>query len=384
MRIDHGTRRRLLKGATALPVVALGGCVVVPYGPYYRPAADHPKVAYKGAWCNGVAGPLSVIEISLAPGVLLTARAQRENADRRRAELPLRLTLTLPPTAPARFVGSELRVVEQASGRSLAGTPIISAFRYATVEADRWIDPLRMRPSGAAGRPLDNAAPQGRASVRVTLPGFAPEGIALEGLAVQRDGATVALPTLEMRRPASKSSLRDYRSATLEARLRERVAACKRDTPQRACDNIADYSRFSFEEDTPAVGWRGRFHVFDARAGDQLEGEIEIAVRTKNAWRLASRALTVRDLDAGTRRSAQVDKIHLALNDWIALDTPLFAGPVDGGGEARLSIEVQLPGSTPDFDLMLPALLLGGQRIDVPRIRFDRRVFDGGVEPFNC
>jgi hypothetical protein len=385
MQLDHGsTRRRMLKGVAALPAAALGGCVVTPYGPYYRPSADHPAAAYKGAWCNGVAGPKSVIEIPLAPGVLLTARAQREYVERDRAELPLRLTLTLLPTAPARFAGSELRVVEQGSGRTLAGTPKIRAFRYATLDADPWIDPARVRPSGAIGTPLDSTAPHGTASVRVTLPGFAPERIAVDGLVVQRDGATVALPLLEMRRPASRGSPRDYRSATLDARLRERVAACKRDTPQRACDNIADYSRFSFEEATPAVGWKGRFYVFDACAGAQLEGDIEASLRTAGRWRLASGMLTVRDLDAGISRSALADKIHLALNDWIALDTPLFAGPVDGSGEARLSIELLLPGSAPDFDLVLPALLLGGQRIDVPRIRFDRRTFDGGVEPFNC
>jgi hypothetical protein len=331
-----------------------------------------------------VAGPKSVIEIPLAPGVLLTARAQREYEERDRAELPLRLTLTLPHAAAARFAGAELRVVERGSGRELPGTPKIRVFRYATLNADQWIDPVRVRPSGAAGTPLDSAAPQGKASVRVTLPGFTPERIGVGGLALQRDGATVALPTLEMRRPASKGSPRDYRSAALDARLIERVAACKRDTPQRACDNIADYSRYSFEEDTPAAGWKGRFYVFDARAGAQLEGDIEATLRTPGRWRLASTSLTVRDLDAGVSRSVQVDKIYLASNDWIALDTPLFAGPVDGTGEARVSIEALLPASPPDFDVLLPALLVGTQRIEIPPIRFDRRVLDGGVEPFNC
>jgi hypothetical protein len=62
----------------------------------------------------------------------------------------------------------------------------------------------------------------------------------------------------------------------------------------------------------------------------------------------------------------------------------LFAGPVDGTGDARITIEVLLPGAAPDFDVVLPDLLLGTQRVAIPPIRFERRTFDGGIEPFNC
>jgi hypothetical protein len=162
-------RRRLLKGATALPVATLGGCVVAPYGPYYRPTAEHPGATYKGAWCNGVAGPKAVIELPLAPGVLLSARAQREYAERERAELPLRVTLDVPPASPVRFAGRELRVVEQGSGRTIGGATRMRAFRYATLSPDSWIDPIRVRPGGAEGTPLDDQAPYGNATVRVSL-----------------------------------------------------------------------------------------------------------------------------------------------------------------------------------------------------------------------
>jgi hypothetical protein len=378
-------RRRLLKGAAALPFAALGGCVVAPYGPYYRPTAEHPGATFKGAWCNGVAGPKSVIELPLAPGMLLSARAQREYSERDRAELPLRLTLSVPPTAPVRFAGSELRVVEKDGRRTIGSAATMRAFRYAALEPDGWIDPVRARPSGAAGTPFNEKEPFGKAIVRVSLPpGFTPDRIVVDGLAVLRDDGRLDMPAIEMSRPASKGSARDYRSAALDASLRERAAACRRDTPKLACDNIVEHSNLSFSVDQPSAHWSGRWYLFEGRTESQIEGEVAFALRAGGRWRLESNALAVRDAVAGARRAVAFRQVQLVFNDRLALETPLFAGPVAGSGEARLSIEVLLPASPPDFDVLLPALLVGSQRIEIPPIRFERRVLDGGIEPFNC
>ncbi|MGZ9032436.1 MAG: hypothetical protein ACXW2G_13755, partial [Burkholderiaceae bacterium] len=98
--------------ALATAMAMLGGCVVTPYGPYYRPSAEHAAATVKGAWCQGVAGPKTTLELPLAPGVDLTARAQRGYVERDRPELPLRIEITLPAAQPARFASAALRVVE--------------------------------------------------------------------------------------------------------------------------------------------------------------------------------------------------------------------------------------------------------------------------------
>lgn len=384
MRLPDRTRRRLLQGAAAVPAAALGGCIATPYGPYYRPSSTHPQATLKGAWCGGVAGPKSVIELPLAPDVTLTARAERDYPERDRTELPLRVTLTLPASQPARFGSARLEVVELGSGKSVANEPEVRAFRYAALPADAWIDPTRVRPSGAAGTPLSEER-YGSASVRVSMePGFMPARLQVDGLSLALDGGSIKMPAIVMSRPASQSSVRDYRSAALHANLVERASACRRDTPKLACDNIVEHSAFSFIEDAPDARWAGRWYVFGDGPRARLEGEVTFAPRRAGRWRVESNAVTVRDAAGDERRTARFARINLALNDRIALDTPLFAGPVDGTGNARVSIEVLLPAAPPDFTVVLPELHLGAGRIEIPPLRFDRRTFDGGFEPFNC
>jgi hypothetical protein len=379
-------RRRLLKAAAALPVMPLAGCVVTPYGPYRRPSAEHPSVRYKGAWCNGVAGPPAVIELTLAPGVLLSAAAQRDYVERDRPELPLRITLTLPPT-PARFADDRLQVL--AGGKAVGSAPQVSVFRYARLPADAWIDPVRVRPSGAVADGLAYSGPYGSATLQFSVgPGFTADRIVVEGVAIDQAGRRIALPTFEMTRPVSERSKSDFTSAAMQARLRARVAECQREVEQRGskrdCAAIVDYAPHSFDLDEPEARFHGRFYRFDGRADQPLNGEVIITPKRPERWRLASSRIDIVDVANGSRRTAALERISVAVSDRVALDTALFAGPVDGTGDARMSVEVLLPGSTGDFELQLPALLLGAQRIDVPSIRFDKRSFDGGIEPFNC
>ena len=377
------TRRRLLQAALALPATTLlAGCVVTPYGPYYRPSTAHPGARHKGAWCRGVAGPPAVIELPLAPGVLLTAVAQREYLERNRPELPLRIKLTLPP-APARFVDGALRVT--VGGETIGSAPQVSVFRYAPLPADGWIDPARVRPSGALAAGADHVGPNGKATLDLTTGiGFTPDRIVLDGLVIEQAGRRIAMPPVEMTRPASAGNISGYTSAAMQARLQARVADCRRDTPQRNCQNILDYASHSFELDEPDAQFSGRWYRFDGRADRPINGDIELKLKRPERWRLLTSALTVTDVASGTRRPPEIRRLVLALLDRVPLDAPLFAGPVDGSAEAQMSVEVLLPGGTGDFELRLPALLLGERRIDVPVIRFERRVFDGGIEPFNC
>jgi hypothetical protein len=382
MKVERRTRRRLVFGAAALPVAGLAGCVVTPYGPYYRPSTDGPAT-YKGAWCQGVAGPRTVVELELAPGVALTARADRGFAERDLRELPLRLSLALPPTEPARFLGDHVRIVEAGGRRSLGTVREIHTYRYATFPARAWIDPARVRPSGAVGTPLKADEPHGRARLRVAVePGFTQDRLRIVGLVIDRDGVPSKMPSIDLARPASKASPRDYRSAGLHAQLEARAAACRRDTPQRACDNIVEYSSIGFLEDTADARWSGRWVLVGDGAAARVDGDIEYAPRSPGRWRLAADTLEVHG--AGPVRRAQVVQVALALNDRVALDTPLFAGAVDGSAPAQLTIEALLPAAPPDFEVILPDLQLGGRRLAIPPLRFERRAFDGGIEPFNC
>lgn len=377
------TRRRLILGAAAAPVSVLGGCVVAPYGPYHRPVTHHSAARLKGAWCRGLSGPPAVIEIALAPSVLMTATAQREPLDGDRTVLPLRITMTLPPVS-SRFAEGGVRVSDD-SGR-VFGTPAqMRVFRRARLPADGWIDPARVRPSGARAQATPFAGVNGAAHLELALErGFTPDRIVLEGLQLEQDGQRHVLPSVELARPASARNLSDYRSAAMQARLQERRAACQRDTPKLSCENIIDHAQYSFETELPVAEVRGRWYRFDGRADEPIRGDLEIRMRRPEQWRMTAPFITVLDVTSGARRTAHFSEVAFVLSDQVPLVTPLFANGTDGSGDAQLSIEVLLPANVGNFELQLPVLLHARQRIAVPPIRFEKRYFDGGVEPLNC
>ncbi len=378
-------RRRLLLGTLALPLApALTGCIVAPYGAYYRPESADPGARYKRAWCQGQAGPATRIEMPLDGGVTLSARAERDYPERSRPELPLRLSLTLPGGVPARFEGERVQIV--ASGGATIDAPVtVLAAGGVRLPADAWVDAAALRPAGRAT--VDAVEhPNGRAWIRVSGPaGFTPEALMLDGPAVEIDGRTIGFPPIELRRPASASNPNEYRSAAEQASLQERAAACRRDTPQRACQNLIDIgvSR-SFHFDVGPLQWQGRWFRASWRSGEPwLDGEMTLALREPRRWRFASNRISLSET-ASAAQSLTFAQFDLRFVDRIALDAPLHEQRVEGRADTQLQIEALLPGDVGDFEVRLPPLRIGERRTAIAPIRFDKRVFDGGIEPFNC
>lgn len=381
----ENARRRLMLGALALPLApSLTGCIVAPYGTYYRPESAAPDATYKRAWCQGQAGPTTRIELKLEGGVTLSARAERDYPERGRPELPLRVSLTLPGSQSARFEGERMQIVGARGATADAPVTVLAAGGV-TLPADAWVDAAVLRP---AARVIEGAAehPFGRAWIRLAGPaGFTPEVFTLTGPAIQFDDGPVAFPPLELRRPASAGNPNEYRSAAEQASLEARAAACRRDTPQRACQNLIDYGASrSFHFDSGPLRWQGRWFRASWRSGEPwLDGEMWLALREPRRWRFGSNRIELRDA-AGTAQSLTFAQFELRFNDRIALDAPLHERPVERRADTQLQIEALLPGDVGDFELRLPPLRIGERRVVIAPIRFDKRSFDGGIEPFNC
>lgn len=378
-------RRQLMLGALALPFApVLTGCIVAPYGTYYRPESAEPGASYKRAWCQGQAGPTTRIELKLEGGATLSARAERDYPERNRPELPLRLSLTLPGSLSARFEAERVQIVAT-RGATIDAPVTVRAAGGVTLPADAWVDAAVLRP---AGRVVAGAAehPYGRAWIRLAGPaGFTPEVVAVGGPSVEVEGKAIAFPPLELRRPASTGNPNEYRSAAEQASLEARAAACRRDTPQRACQNLIDMgvSR-SFHFDSGPLQWQGRWFRASWRSGEPwLDGEMWLALREPRRWRFGSNRIELRDA-AGTAQTLTFAQFELRFNDRIALDAPLHERPVERRADTQLQVEALLPGDVGDFEVRLPPLRIGERRVVIAPIRFDKRSFDGGVEPFNC
>ncbi len=198
-------------------------------------------------------------------------------------------------------------------------------------------------------------------------------------------GEAIATPPVLLRRPGSDRRPGDYRSEAEQQHLREREAACRRDTPKLACENIVPYGERSFAVEAGPLHWSGRWWRFEtATRAEPLRGDLELAVQDARPWWLPDAAVQLTDAAGGSAGTLRLPfpALDLLFEDDITLATPLQA--VAGGGAPRLLLEAALPEGLPGFELVLPPLEAGGERVELAPLRFERRMFDGGVEPLNC
>lgn len=376
-------RRLLLLTGLSLP---LAGCLPAPYGSYYRPSTADPRARALRGWCGGQAGPLSVLEIDLDSGLRLRARAERDYVERERPDLPLRLDLQLPAAPPSRFVAAALTLRETAGGKTIEAPLAVRVVRSISLAAGAEVDASALRPGGAAALANDAAAPQGTARWQFRAAAdFAPASFALQLPTVHIGAQRFDTPAVVLSRPGSAARPGDYRSAAEQQHLRDREAACRRDTPKLACENIVPYSERSFAISAGPLHWSGRWSRFESSArAEPLTGSLSLAVTDPRPWRLADPAVTLSDPTSGRREQLQPGSFDIRFDDRIALDTPLQPAPAAQRASTTLYLEASLPPGLAGFEVQLPPLLLGERRIDMPPIRFERRSFDGGVAPFNC
>ena len=361
------SRRRLCVTAASLP---LAGCVVAPYGPYYRPATAQPGAQERRAWCQGAAGPVTGVDMDLGGGVRLRASTDRLQV----AGWPLRIEITLPRQTALRFT-EPVRLV---SGGKTLETPLAAvALRTVAVDPTAWSEPQSLRP----GLPGTGDAPHGELKVRtqpLAIP--APARMVVEGLALVRDGNATMLPAATLERVNSRAQPYAYRSAQEEAALQARVAACRRDTPRLACQNIIDFAGASHSAGAPGVRWSWRWWVAPHAGAPTVDGELTLAVLEPGRWRLDASRLQLVEGDSRASHPVRLAPGVLSFSDRLDLQQGVAAGSAD----TRVLLEAVLPQGLPDFEVRLPPLLRNGERMVIAPLHFERRSFDGGVEPFNC
>jgi hypothetical protein len=369
------SRRRWCERALLLPALAaLGGCVAAPYGTYYRPSTAVPGTRERRAWCQGNAGPVTGLELDLGGGLLLSAWTDRGAP----TGLLLRVAISVPSHMRLRF-GDAPRLLA-AGGQLLDVSWSVSAQRTVAVDPTNWLDPQALRP-GTAQAAVEADARFGRLRAQVPpLAGPAPQRIVVQGLRLVRDGRSEAVPAIELARPASRTQAGTYRSPQEQAAARARADACRRDTPQRACDNIVEFAQVSHAAEAAGARWAWRWWTTTAGGAEALQAEVSTAVAEPGRWRLDTAAFQLRDADTGTVRPLRLTSAQLSFDDRIDPRNGVTPGPAD----TQVLLAAMLPEGMPDFELRLPVLLRDSSPFETAPLRFDRRSFDGGVEPLNC
>lgn len=368
------SRRQWCGRALALAgAAALGGCVVTPYGTYYRPSTAQPGAVERRGWCQGKAGPVTALDIDLGRGLRMEARTDRAEPSGHR----LRLLLTVPADTALRLAGPARLLT--ADGQAIALAWSASARRAVPVQAGQWFDPRQLRPGSGAAAARDREAPFGSLFLQAQpVPGPLPRAIVIEGLSLAAGARMLVLPAQTLARPAGPRQARLYRSAEEQAAVQARAAACQRETPRLACGNILEFSEGSHSGTLPGTRWNGQWAALDI-GGEALRGEMSFALQEPGPWRVDGSGWQLRDAAGGAARPLRVATATLRFDD--AIDPQ--AGLPAGTAETRLSFEASLPPDIGSFELRLP-LLRDGTPVDLAPIRFERRSLDGGAEPFNC
>lgn len=364
-------RRRWLRALAALPLAGLGGCVVAPYGTYYRPSTGISGARGRKAWCQGQAGPETGLDADLG-GLRLSVRSERMQRDG--AGVRLHAALTLPPGRSLRLDGP-LQV--RTDGRLLPVAASASVRRSMVVPVGSWVDAPALRP-GRLSR--DAQAPQGRLVLQVAPAPAQPPRIVIEGLVLRLPSGEFVLPASELARPASRRLPDFYRSEGEQAASLGRAAACRRDTPQAACDNLVEFGNISHAGQDDRVGWQGRWYQARVAGGARLEGAMTLMPQVPGRWWLDPAGFRVRAAPTGPSHPLQVARVELLFDDQLEQRATIPAS----GVETRIQFEALLPDGLAAFELVLPSMDSEAGRLQLPPVLFERRSFDGGVEPFNC
>lgn len=366
---DAPRRRALLQAALALP---LAGCLPAPYGTYYRPAAVDAPARLKRGWCQGGAGPESVIELD-AP-LPLTAQVEVASG---RPPGPLRLSFVLPAGRSLAFATDEAKLVG-GDGRVLAVRPPLSVRRSLDVAPGRTAEADALAP---IARPETGAYLALRAEL---AGGFGPPALRLRGPELRIDDRPLAALEVDLARPEGDGLLR-YRSTERRRTLEARTADCRRDTPQRACENLLLYDDLSFEHRNAGAAWQGSVNVY--RRGSSLQPlrvELTLQAPGSRRWQLADGRLRLDDPASGRHETLSFAAMTLGFDQSFPLSTPIRATPAAWPADTHCRLELAVPEGWERFELRLPAAHLDGRPAAFPALRFERRRFDGGFEPFNC
>ncbi len=374
---------RTVKALPLLLVAGLAGCLPAPYGPYYQPTYANPEAQVVKAYCGGKAGPPTGLSTPLAPGVRLQINA----SDAARLPPMLGLQFRLDPGALVQFQANTLAVGDGTAEVRMPGSLRVSS--QARVPADQPIDMVALGPiDPSAWRSTPGlAAPQAVVGTGFAggVPGTRPDWLVLQWPAIRwADGSMTTFEPVRLEAQLSRSGWLEYRSAQESAGLKDRYAQCIKDTPQRNCMNILQSYENGFTLRAGTATLTGRLLITDP-AKPRLDTYIRLELSGTQAWRWAQAHALMTDGSSGavTQQPLGVSAVTV-FHPSLPLTTPL-RGPVAATGDAAAYLEVPLqPAAAQHYRIQLPPLDVNGQRVQPLPIELQRRVLDGGIEPFNC
>ncbi|HJW03225.1 MAG TPA: hypothetical protein VJ548_08090 [Azospira sp.] len=382
-------------------LACLSACVPAPLGKYYKPIYEAPGATYSGDQCRGQAGAPASLTWEVADGVTLNVSAWRSYGERDRPDRPLRLTFQLPLDTRFQFLADGIRVSKRAEDEGQVIPAKLDIAATIMMPSGQAVDMTNIAPTPfndpAARQAVENFS--GSVSLHFSWQdNFVPQALAMEiPPIVLLDTPSTALAPLKVLATAKKRPDRypgEFKSQTSliyttpasEAALAARYAKCTQETPPRKCEQIPLYDDGGFSLAQRGFNFSGRWYVYDVEKHTPFSGSLNVAYSEPVKWKFASNNIRITDLSSQAERTYQFERFPLYLRYQVP-----FATPVRGVNDAPYSktTSININSSLgreelPRYFIKLPPVLINGKQYQIKPIELERRLFDFGLEPFNC
>ena len=378
----------------------LGGCIPAPMGKYYKPIYPDATARYSGDECHGQAGAPASLSFVIA-GVTINVTTIRTYSEKDRKDRPLRISIAVPTGTQIQFLSNEIRISNslQDQGRSIS--PDFDIAASVAMASDEVADFSKIAPTPFSSAKTKDLAKNFSASTWLNFSwkdNFVPSAFSMEIPpillldSVQADRLPIILPAKAKKRLArypgeykSQTSL-IYATNESESALAEKYAKCISETPDAKCGNVLIYDEAGFKLEKNGFKYSGRWYVYDVERHTPFSGEIKIEFKQSVRWKFASNRIRLIDSSTNAEKVYTFDSFPLHFNYQVPIDTPIRGVNNDTYSKVTTaSINSSLgEEESSKYFVKIPPLLINGKRYEVAPIELEKRVFDFGLEPFNC
>jgi hypothetical protein len=372
-----------------LPMIfLLSACVPAPFGAYYKPDYASDSATLIKEYCQGEAGPPSVLTFKATHGVAITVTTAKSYMDSAREDTPLTITVNVPKNTAIQFASDNLRISETLNGEGYKALTTLKVAALVPMGKDDVVDLDSAGPvsSMVAKKAISSqsAASVSKAHIDIEFPDkqFHPDVAVLHLPAVNIKGETITFPAPSLIANTQDKGWWRYESKEHQQAREVQYSRCVADTPQLHCKNILQIIDTSYRLTNSGFDISGNLFMAGFTQNPTLTGRLDFSNSTTDPWHFTTNDIYVEDIKTGDVRHFYFDKFSVFFG-WF--DVPLTTEVKGAKADATIRIETTLgKRMRPKYYIKLPPMLINGQEYVFKPIELDLKMFDGGVQPFNC
>lgn len=368
---------------------SLTACVPAPYGPYYRPSYPDSSATLIKKFCRGEAGPPSILTFTIANGVNFTVTTAKSYSERARKDIPLTITMNVPSNVTVQFLSDDLRISDTQSSE---GNKVAPSFKVGAllpmINSKDVVDIDRIGPvTSRVVQKFIQTHPGSKVSeahVDFSLGNekFHPEIISLQLPSVHTNGTAIAIPPLQLIANTQDKGWWKYETREHRQAREKKYARCLEETPHLHCENILQILDEGYDFDATEFEMTGRLFMAGYTRNPKLSGHLSLVINNVAPWQFTTNEIRGEDIKTAEVQHYYFDQFSVFFGWYDVPFTTVVKGLQSG---TTIRIESSLgEQSRSKYYIKLPPLLINGHEYVLKPIELDLKMFDGGIEPFNC